>query len=34
MPSGTGWWPEGESLLYRRLAAKRILWVDFSKALD
>jgi hypothetical protein len=31
--SGSGWSPEGESLLYQRLAAKGIPWVDFPKVL-
>jgi hypothetical protein len=29
--SGSGWSPEGESLLYQRLAAKGIPWVDSPK---
>lgn len=32
--SGSGWSPEGESLLYQRLAAKGIPWVDFPKVLN
>jgi hypothetical protein len=31
--SGSGWSPEGESLLYQRLAAKGIPWVDSPKVL-
>lgn len=30
---GSGWSPEGESLLYQRLAAKGIPWVDYPKVL-
>jgi hypothetical protein len=29
--SGSGWSPEGEALLYRRLAAKGIPWIDSQK---
>jgi hypothetical protein len=32
--SGSGWSPEGEALLYRRLAAKGIPWIDSQKVFD
>jgi hypothetical protein len=32
--SGSGWSPEGEALLYQRLAAKGIPWVDAQKVFD
>jgi hypothetical protein len=32
--SGSGWSPEGEALLYQRLAAKGIPWIDAQKVFD
>ncbi|MGA3242111.1 MAG: hypothetical protein ABSG03_38145 [Bryobacteraceae bacterium] len=32
--SGSGWSPEGEALLYQRLAAKGIPWIDSQKVFD